>query len=375
MTEREKLLGVFGKGPYGGTPWFADLSYYYGSLADRGLLHPAYAGDGLVDFHRAAGAGICFYAPPLYRERYAPEVECRVEKRGRDILTTYDTPLGSIRQEFCYSPQIYTYEIRKPYVENMQDLRVMAYVCVHTWYEKAYEAFQKTAEVWNRQGIAVALPPVCVSPLQTLLSRWAGVEKTVVLLMDEEEEFEELLHRIFHAQDPVFEILAESPAEVIEFADNLASDITGPRLFERFNAGWYRQRTALLHQTGKLVTIHNDGALRGCLPLLEGCGFDGAEALTPAPVGDLEAEKLRETAGTLVIWGGLPGALFSSGYSDEEFEQHLDRILRTFSQDKRFVLGVADQVPPDGKWERIRLVRQKLDDWNRERGYEPADAG
>ena len=369
MTEREKLLGVLGKGPYGGTPWFADLSYYYSSLQDRGMLEQRYAGQGILDFYRDAGAGICFYAPLVFRESYTGEADCRVEYRGRDILTTYATPLGEVRQEFCYSPVIYTYEIRKHYVESIEDLRVMAYVAEHTRYAPAYEEYDRAAAEWNEQGIAVALPPVCVSPLQTMFSRWAGVEKTVELFMDEEEEFEELLERIFRAQDEVFRIVAGSSAEVVEFAENLAGDVTGSRLFERFNAPWYRERIALLHQAGKAVTIHNDGGLRGCLHLLAGCGFDGAEALTPAPVGDLDMAAIRQEAGDLVIWGGLPGALFSASYSDEAFEQHLERLFRTFDQDRKFVLGVADQVPPDGKWERILLVRERLDEWNKQRGY------
>lgn len=72
----------------------------------------------------------------------------------------------------------------------------------------------------------------------------------------------------------------------------------------------------------------------------------------------MKVENLREVAGDgIVIWGGLPGALFSPLFSDEQFESHVKMVLDTFIEDKRFVLGVADQVPPDGMVSRVKMVR------------------
>ena len=126
-----------------------------------------------------------------------------------------------------------------------------------------------------------------------------------------------------------------------------------------FNKEYYSQRVEQLHDAGKFVGIHIDGTLSPCLSMLADCGFDAAEAVTPAPVGDIEIENLRCAAGDIVIIGGLPGALFTAQYSDEFFDSHLNKLLQAFANDSKFVIGVADQVPPDvvpGRVERVREV-------------------
>jgi len=34
----------------------------------------------------------------------------------------------------------------------------------------------------------------------------------------------------------------------------------------------------------------------------------------------------------------------------------LDEILEKYTDDRRFIIGVADQVPPDGEIQRARMV-------------------
>jgi hypothetical protein len=238
----------------------------------------------------------------------------------------------------------------------------MCLVFENSKYFENYDEFERIDRLWAGHGLAAALPPISVSPLQKLLARWAGVEKTVELYMENNEEFEEILGRIGTAEDEVFEIIADSPSLYVEFAENLSSEITGRNFFVKYNLPYYRRRIEQLHKKGKFAGIHIDGTLGSCLPLLADCGFDVAEAVTPAPVGDVEVENLRKTAGeNIVIWGGLPGALFSPLYTEKQFVEHLKKVLDVFVGDSRFVLGVADQVPPDGLISRVRLVREMVD--------------
>lgn len=82
-----------------------------------------------------------------------------------------------------------------------------------------------------------------------------------------------------------------------------------------------------------------NGTLKASLPLLVETDLDCVEAVTPAPVG----------------------ALFSPLYSENYFKDYLKKVLKIFSLDSDFVLGVADQVPPDAKFSRITLVRRILE--------------
>lgn len=49
---------------------------------------------------------------------------------------------------------------------------------------------------------------------------------------------------------------------------------------------------------------------------------------------------------------------FTEMVSDEEFDAHVRRVLEVMRSEPRYVLGVADQVPPDGLEGRVRRVRE-----------------
>ena len=91
------------------------------------------------------------------------------------------------------------------------------------------------------------------------------------------------------------------------------------------------------------------------------------EALTPYPVGDLKFEDLAGVAGDSksILWGGLPGVYFTASVSEEEFERQVKQVLSIMVQKPRYVLGVADQVPPDGLESRVRRVSELVDEFGK----------
>ena len=94
-------------------------------------------------------------------------------------------------------------------------------------------------------------------------------------------------------------------------------------------------------------------------------GYTFIEAMTPAPAGDLKVsewdEYLRDSG--CIGWGGVPGAFFSEDVSDEEFDNHVIESLEVMRSKPKYVLGVADQVPPNGTERRIRRVRELVDQY------------
>jgi len=86
--------------------------------------------------------------------------------------------------------------------------------------------------------------------------------------------------------------------------------------------------------------------------------------MTPAPVGDLEVERWAERCGETrtVFWGGLPGIYFTDKVPEAEFERHVRAVLRVMTSSPRYVLGVADQVPPDGLESRVRRVAELVEE-------------
>lgn len=103
----------------------------------------------------------------------------------------------------------------------------------------------------------------------------------------------------------------------------------------------------------------------GLLPRLVQVGFDAIEALTPQPGGDLPIEKIREIANNdrVILWGGVPGILFAPPYCWEDMKQHVEKVLECWAGTP-FILGVADQVPPDGDIRFCHKIARLIENWD-----------
>ena len=62
---------------------------------------------------------------------------------------------------------------------------------------------------------------------------------------------------------------------------------------------------------------------------------------------------------SLVANGIKPGM----SVPDEEFDRHVKAVLSVMRENPRYVLGVADQVPPDGLEYRVKRVRELVDQY------------
>ena len=88
--------------------------------------------------------------------------------------------------------------------------------------------------------------------------------------------------------------------------------------------------------------------------------------MTPGPVGDIEPEDLHHWVEPgVIIWGGIPGVYFTDLISDEEFDAYVIRVLEIWKSEPRYVLGVADQVPPLARAERIARVAPLVEKYGR----------
>ena len=85
-------------------------------------------------------------------------------------------------------------------------------------------------------------------------------------------------------------------------------------------------------------------------------GFDGIEAATPLPQGDITLEKLKEAMGDTILLDGIPALLFLPEYSYEQLEECTNKILKLFSPN--LILGISDEPPPPSDIEKVRFVSQ-----------------
>jgi len=347
-------------------PWFADLTYWYGAMEYRHELPQKYAGArGRMQLYRDLGCGCHeeLYNLPGRLTYYDVKLSQSVEKhRDGTILYEdgYHTPAGSIAAVRKFLPGSHSTPYVKYAVSTRQDLKVLQYLHRNQEFEADFGLQQDRLKDWEGLGFVSSLPPR--TPFQRLVVVWAGALNTIRLMMREPEELEETVQVMAESDDPIYEAICESPAPGVYFGENLTSEVITPAMFRRYHTPYYRRRVAQLHAAEKRVYVHIDGALRGILPLMEATGVDCAQSVTPAPVGDIPVESLREVAGlNIILWGGLPGVYFSRQYAEETLYSMVREVIDHHLKGHRFILGVSDQVPPDGDINRVKAVTELVE--------------
>ncbi len=86
--------------------------------------------------------------------------------------------------------------------------------------------------------------------------------------------------------------------------------------------------------------------MKPILSVLDDFPFDGLEALTPLPQGDVTIEQIADAIGNHVLLDGIPATSFMKHFSEEAFVKGVEDIIELFSPN--LILGVSDELPP--KW-------------------------
>jgi uroporphyrinogen-III decarboxylase len=190
-----------------------------------------------------------------------------------------------------------------------------------------------------------------------LVTTLAGIGAIVDIWSEAPDELEETLAVMGATSDRAAALAVAAPVDCLMIPENLSSEVVGRRFYRQYVRPWETKWLAHIRQAGRVSFIHMDGTLKGLIADVAETGFDVIEAVTPLPVGDVAMGELRALAGPRpILWGGAPGTCFTPLVSDAEFDRHICEMLEVMVADRRMVLGVADQVPPDGLRSRVARV-------------------
>ncbi len=345
--------------------WTADLSYWLTARQMDGTADPSWSSEeGFLKLHADLGVLPYYYYPTFFacEAVYDPCIEWRTERHGDVTRITCTTPVGTIWQESQWLPVSYSEGITRHFVQSEQDLEVLCYLMEHRRLEPRHvDSYPERRARFARYGglPALAMPR---SPLPAFFTEWSGVMHGTYLLMDCPDQLDELFALMEAQAEPVLQALCDLAPPLVHVPDNLSGE-TMAGLYARWLKPVHTRLLNRLHAAGICAAVHQDGTIAGLLPQLASAGFDAVEALTPAPVGDVPIDHIRAMCGSerLVLWGGVPGALFAPPFEWEDMETHVKALLRTW-EGERFVVGVADQVPPDGRIEWCRSITQLIDE-------------
>jgi len=358
MTPRERVDAIFAGQPVDVLPWFADLQWWRAGMEASGRLDPRYRGvEGLLQLHRDCDTGI--YLDGFYMVNAAPvgpgfsqDVE-----EGEDVrVHTLHTPAGdlcTINQRATDSWAITGYP-----VQDVQGLKA-----VQAYYE-ALEYSLQDEEFGRRQalygGDGLTMPLVQRTPLMELVVTWCGVTNLAILEAEHPEEVQATMSVMARSQDRLYSLLARCPSPYLEIGDNMSSEVVGG-YFRKYGFAYYQQRSAEMHAAGKKLGSHIDGTLRPVMRLAAQAGLDFVEGITPAPVGDLTPEQICDelAAYPTIVWGGVPASLFAEPDWDV-VERQVSHAAKTLWRNGRLILGVGDQVPPNGYLDYCRRISELM---------------
>jgi hypothetical protein len=360
MNPREEILTILNGNKPEKVPWFGDLDYYATSLIARGIKPDNFRETkDYIQWHKDLGVG--FYLQGFFPMKEIKDYQEKTWKKDFCRFREITTPKGILRECWEYIPSSFTEAPVEHLVKSENDLPAIRYVYEHTDWEPDYEYAYKRMEQIGDQGILLCYLPK--SPFMQMLVLDSSIMSVTFIENNEPEEFLETLNIMKVSFDKAAEISVKSPAEALMIPENLSSEMVGPRYFEKYMRSYQEEWINKIKQAGKFSFIHMDGTLKGLLKQEASKGFNVIEAMTPKPVGDLEINDWASTVDNTktIFWGGIPGSYFTPNVDDNEFDRHVIKALSIMKKEPRYVLGVADQVPPDGMEYRIRRVKELVE--------------
>jgi len=364
MTNRERMLvGLSGEQP-DRIAWAPNFYWWLGINSRNGTLPEEYKGLSRNDIVRKVGAAIWSRAG-LIGSKGSPEIKTKSHTEGDKTYTVYETPVGSVStMHQTASEWTKAVFLKEHMVKSVEDLKVLRFMIENTTYYPAYESFVKADEDVGDDGIALYMGVPSV-PMIQLMKSYIGWVGGLYMLHDHTEEMEKTADVFTQKAVEACEVIADSPAKVVETGDNLDERTFSPKLFERYGLPYYRQMSKILHAKDKIFKCHACGFVKHLLPMIKDSGLDAIEAFPTSPMNDLTIHEAREKLeGKVSIMSGIPSVImFRKVMKDDDFRDYVFDVLDSIQPGDGFVLGMADNVPADADFDRVAMISQIIDDY------------
>jgi len=296
--------------------------------------------------------------------RFADEVKI-YEQREQDLIRRrYDTPFGPLF-ETSKLTQDKTWRTVEFAAKKSDDLKPLRWLLDHRTVTFSPENFARGAAYIGDRGEPQFWVPK--GPYLSLAQQWMRLEDFIYALADHRDQIEDIMIAIDDSYDQLYDQLAScSSLRIVNFGENIATAYLSRDYFERYLIPWYAKRSGQLRGAGIFTHIHIDGYFKPFLPYLADLPFDGLEALTPKPQGDVTLEEIRDHIGDKVLLDGIPAVFFLDHHPREELERCAESLVEMFHP--RLVLGISDELPEGGgdeSFERLKWVA----DWCRKKRF------
>lgn len=359
MNLREVNLRIFRREPVDRVLWQPRIEHWYNVNKREGALPDRYRDMTLLDVFDDLGCSVRPYWAfnGCIRITDDERVVRETQSEGDLDITTTRTPVGSLvqiqkRASLSHHPQKYA-------VVTPEDMAVMEWILRHR--RAAFDADcyrEACALIGDRAAPSIFIPRINI---MRIVIDFMGFENGLRGLYEMPLEMEGLIRAVNESDDAILDAVCACPIEIINFGDNVHQALCPPPVFKKWVMPEYLRRNERLHAAGKKTYPHWDGDCKQLLPYAQDCGFDGYEAITPVPQGDVTIEDMRDALDGLILLDGIPCTDFLRTEPIESLIANTRKCIEYFHP--RLVLGISDELSPVGDIERVRLVAQIAEEY------------
>lgn len=284
-------------------------------------------------------------------------VKTRTQQDGPATYTYYETPVGTLctKHETAID-ECHTVFLKEHLVKKVSDLKPLKYMIESTEYAPAYENYYANEKIVGDDGIVLAGLP-CM-PFIQFAKTDAGYVNGLLMWSDYKKEVDEIIDAYFKKGIEFAKIAVKSPCTVLSTGDNMDQWTCPPKIFKEYAIPYYQELSGILQANGKILQGHWCGRTENLLELTVGSGMDVIEAFVTVPMSTITLkEALNRVQGKIVIQGGVPSVYMCRESATRE--QLTDFIKNVISENwprRGFILGMADNVPPNADFERVRMI-------------------
>ena len=362
MTRRELNIAVF-EGTAEGVLWQPRLETWIGHHMERGTLPERFRGLSNLEIYDALGCSIR-YAASAGIERFERRDDLvRIDEQHPDhTIVRVRTPLGEIStlyRDIWEDGRRVNHRIEDFPVKTVQDLRVATDLVDRQGFRANSERFLNAANAVGHRAEPTMF--LSSSGFTELIKAWCGLPGTYYLLHDHPAEVEAYLRACDRRDDRLLDEALELPCRIFNLGDHATNEFTPPPILKKYLMPRWQRIADRLHSEGRFVHTHWDGNSRLMLPFLRETRLDGVESLTPAPMGDMTLEQMKEAVGDkMVVLDLLPVIDFLSYRPLKEVLEFARRVIAMFAP--KLILGISDEISQVGQIEKVEAISELVDE-------------
>lgn len=294
----------------------------------------------------------------VYKTR-SPNVQTEVlnyVENGQALQrTVIKTPMGtltSVSRRIATEKTESTSWLIEPPFKRPEDYKVLQFIARDRRYEPAYEGFLRAqAQMDGDAFFKTAAPGMA---LHTIMYSYMDVELFSVEWAERRDEVIALHEAMAANQRPIYEIIAKSPALVVQCGGNYASEVLGKQRFVDYVLPHWDEVCGILHKGGKLAGCHLDANNRLWAKEVGASGLDWIEAFSPTPDTDMTVADARKAWPGKTLFINFPSSVHLE--SPEVIAAVTRRILEEATPGDRFAIGITENVPEHRWRESFRTI-------------------